>query len=236
MELSRPDRRRRLDALAAEYVLGTLSPRARARLARSARTDATVAQAIADWEQRLVPFAATVTGITPAPRVWQGIVRRLGLAQGEPKGTRGGWWTRVGFWRSFAIASFAAALALGIAQFAVPPATEPIIVVLAGPDAKPVLVATAPRGERYLMIKAIAPVPLPPDRTLELWALPEGRDPRSLGVIPATGVRRIPLDAPPDIALRNVNALAISVEPPGGSPTGKPTGPVLFTGKLERMY
>jgi len=71
---------------------------------------------------------------------------------------------------------------------------------------------------------------------LELWLLPTGAAPRSLGVIPATGVGRVPLSTPSEIALAQIPALAVSLEPAGGSPTGAPTGPVLYTGKIERMY
>ena len=56
MNLSRPDRLPRLDALAASYVLGTLPGRARARLAHIARTDTVVAATIRAWEQRLAPL------------------------------------------------------------------------------------------------------------------------------------------------------------------------------------
>ena len=47
---------------------------------------------------------------------------------------------------------------------------------------------------------------------------------------------RVALPATPDVALANVPALAVSLEPAGGSPTGAPTGPVLYSGKIERFY
>jgi len=137
-----------------------------------------------------------------------------------------------------ALAGFALAFARGVTLLA-PPGDRPeraIVVVLAGPDAKPVLVATADRGGRFLTVKALQPIALEPGRALELWALPEGRDPRSLGLISASGVARIALAGPADLALRQVPALAVSLEPAGGSPTGKPTGPVLYSGGVQRMY
>ncbi len=236
MNLSRPDRLARLDALAAAYVLGTLSSRARARLARIARTDTVVASVLREWEQRLSPLAEAAPPITPSPRLWRRIALRLGL---EPvRAAKGPWWTRVGFWRSFAVASFAAALVLGVAQF-MPreePLPAPIVVVLAGPDAKPALLATLTRGDRTMIVKAVGAAPVPPDKSLELWMLPDGAAPRSLGVIPAAGVGRVTLPAVPDVALANVPALAVSLEQSGGSPTGAPQGPVLYTGRVERFY
>lgn len=235
MNLSRPDRRARLDALAAAHVLGTLSPRARARLSRIARTDTVVAGTLRAWEQRLSPLAEAAPPVTPSPRLWRRIALRLGL---EPeRAVRKPWWSRVGFWRGFAIASFAAALVLAVAQL-LPQAGAPgapIVVVLAGPDAKPALLATLDRRERTLAVKAVGAAPVPADRSLELWMLPDGSPPRSLGVIPASGVGRVTLPALPDAALAAVPALAVTLEQAGGSPTGAPQGPVLYTGKVERF-
>lgn len=238
MNLSRPDRLTRLDALAAAYVLGTLPGRARQRLARVAQTDTVVAATIRAWEQRLSPLAEAAPPITPSPRLWRVIALRLGLAP-ERQAAPGPWWTRVAFWRGFALANFTAALALAVTMLSpkpeLPPG-QPIVVVLAGPDAKPALIATLLRGDRTLTIKAVGGAPVPPDKSLELWMLPDGGAPRSLGVIPGSGVGRVTLPAAPDVALAGVPALAVSLEQAGGSPTGAPQGPVLYTGKVERFY
>jgi anti-sigma-K factor RskA len=239
MNLSRPDRSARLDALAAQYALGTLSPRARRRLAAVARTDATVGSAVHDWELRLSSLADAVPDIVPSPRVWEAIRRRLGLRAGDARGetsTRG--WSTLSLWRGLALAGFALAFALGLALLS-PVSERPderIVVVLAGQDAKPVLLVSADRGGRYLTVKAVAPLAVPADRSLELWALPAGQDPRSLGLLSATGIARIPLATSASAALQGSPALAVSLEPTGGSPTGKPTGPVLYTGGVNNLY
>ena len=110
-----------------------------------------------------------------------------------------------------------------------------VVVVLAGSDSKPAMVATADRDSRFLTIKAVAAVDLPRDRALELWMLPTGKAPVSMGLIPASGVRRVPLRSPVGVALQDIPALAVSVEPAGGSPTGAPTGPVIYSGRVERF-
>lgn len=238
MNLSRPDRQERLDRLAAEYALGTLPARPRARIARVARGDARVAAALREWEERLAALAGALPGVTPSPRVWTRIVARLGLEGGTraaPAATA--WWDRLAFWRTLAAAGFAAALALGIALYAQRPTSEPpIVAVLAGQDGKPALIASARRDDRFLLVKAVGAAPVDPGKALELWMLPQGQPPRSLGVIPAGDVVRVPLAAPSDAAFANIPALAVSLEPAGGSPTGLPTGPVLYSGKIERMY
>jgi anti-sigma-K factor RskA len=238
MNYADPDRRERLDRLAAEYVLGTLPRRARARLARAARTEAAVAQAIAEWERRLGPFASALPGVTPPPHVWDRIAGRLGLGRGDAAPVAEGWWNRLAVWRALAALGFVAALAFGVALLAPRPAvTEPpIIAVLAGRDGQPALIASALRSDRFLRMKAVGAAPVEPGKSLELWMLPDGQPPRSLGVLPAGALVRVPLAAPSETALANIPALAVSLEPAGGSPTGAPTGPVLYSGRIERMF
>ena len=117
---------------------------------------------------------------------------------------------------------------------------ETLVVVLAGQDARPTLLVSADRSGRTLTVKAIAPVQPVADRVLQLWELPEQGSPRSLGLIPATGavssVVRLDLPTPVALALQNIPALAVSLEPQGGSPTGLPTGPVLYSGPIQRLY
>jgi anti-sigma-K factor RskA len=237
MNYSRPDRRDRLDRLASEFALGTLPRRPRARLARAARSAPAVADAIREWEQRLAALAAALPGINPPPKVWMRIADRLGLADAQAKDVPDHWWGRLPIWRGLAALGFAAALAFGVALLAPKPEIgPPIVAVLAGPDGKPALIASARRNDAYLLVKAVGAAPVAPGRALELWMLPDGQPPRSLGVLPAGGIARVPLVGPSDAALANIPALAVSLEPAGGSPTGLPTGPVLYSGRIERMY
>ena len=238
MNLSDPARRRRLDLLAAEYALGTLPARARARLRHVAATDAVVAGAIGAWERRLSGLADGLPGIAPSPRVWTGIATRLGLsADGPASAATTSWWSGVAFWRVFALASFAGLVALGIAQYRGAPSegSQPIVVVMAGADAKPIFVAAAPRGDRVLRVKALSPVAIPRDKSLELWMVPGSGDPISLGLVDATGTATLTLRAPAATLLASMTALAVSLEPAGGSPTGKATGPILYSGAIQRL-
>ena len=237
MNLHDPER---ADALAGEYVLGTLRGRARQRLERLARTDRIVADAVRGWEERLLPLAEALPPIAPPSRVWAAILARIRSAATAPR-ARSLLWAPAGWWRGLALVGLATSLALAIALFK--PGTEApegtLVVVLAGGDAKPALVATAARTSRYLAVKAIAPVAVAPDRSLQLWMLPETGNPRSLGLVSTiapAGVARIELPAAADRTLQNIPALAISLEPAGGSPTGLPTGPVLYTGPVQRLY
>ena len=149
------------------------------------------------------------------------------------------WWAQqLSFWRGLAMAGMVATLALAVTLLA--PHTQapeqPIVAILAGPDAKPAVIATMLRGSPIMTVKAVGTAPVPPDKALELWMLPDGSAPRSLGLIPGAGIGRVTLPAPPDVALANVPALAVSLEQAGGSTTGAPQGPVLYVGKVERFY
>ena len=227
----------RTDALAAQYVLGTLRGRARERFERLARSDAALGDAVRQWEERLVPLAEALPPVRPPQRVWQAIRKRIRGRKSAPV-ARASMWASLGLWRGLALAGLAAAFVLAVALFT--PAPErpegTLVVVLAAQDAKPALVASADRTGRVLTVKAIVPVELAQDRALELWALPDRANPRSLGLVAASGVVRLALPAPADQALQGVPALAVSLEPRGGSPTGQPTGPVLYSGPVQRLY
>ena len=92
----------------------------------------------------------------------------------------------------------------------------------------PVLMATA-EANGALIVQPTASITVPTDKDLELWALSKGETkPRSLGVLPPSG-RRLTAELAPD------TQLLVSLEPKGGSPTGQPTGPVLYGGWLTAI-
>lgn len=228
----------RADALAAQYVLGTLSARARARFARLARGDPVLVAAVRAWEDRLSPLAESVPPVEPPERVWTGILARIGRADTGSTSERRTVWATVSLWRGLALTGFATAIALALVLLS-PPLERPqatLVAVLAGQDAKPAFLASADRNGRLLTIKALAPLSPGADRSLQLWALPATGNPRPLGLVPASGIVQIALPVAAGTALQNIPALAVSLEPRGGSPTGLPTGPVLYSGPVERLY
>ena len=228
----------RADALAAEYVLGVLPGPTRRRFEQMMADDPVLERAVRRWEERLLPFAEALPPAAPPPRVWAAVLARV---RASGTGRRASFWESLGLWRGLAIAGLAAVVALGVVLLRPAPEApqETMVAVLAGPDAKPALVASADRKGRFLTIKPIAPLTVAADRALQLWALPQTGNPRSLGLLGTggiTGVLRVPLPATADQSLQYVPALAVSLEPQGGSPTGLPTGPVLFSGAVQRLY
>jgi anti-sigma-K factor RskA len=161
-----------------------------------------------------------------------------------------GIWGNLAFWRNLGLAASGMAAGLlaaiiFIAPQAPSPAPAPVVVrvpsgemaatylaVLSDPKTqRPVLVVSAARSSNELWVKTLDPAIHVPDRSLELWALPPGQAPKSLGVIAASEKRTaLKLIAAADQAFAETPMLAVSLEPAGGSPTGAPTGPVLYTG------
>lgn len=121
-----------------------------------------------------------------------------------------------------------------------PPGTDlpPVVVVLQATEAgvpSTLLVASLSGDGQAMVMRPLQPVALPADRTLQLWAVPPQGAPRSLGLISAQGVTVIRRERllPDVLDADKTAALAVSVEPPGGSPTGAPTGPVVFAGRVQ---
>jgi anti-sigma-K factor RskA len=98
-----------------------------------------------------------------------------------------------------------------------------------------VLVATAARQDAHLSVRALDPAILVAGRSLELWAVPRQGGPKSLGLLEAEHAT-LKLAGDADRALGDVPLLAVSLEPRGGSPTGAPTGPVLYSGPCVKYW
>ncbi|MDE2082274.1 MAG: anti-sigma factor [Burkholderiales bacterium] len=224
------------DALAAQYVAGTLRGRARDRFEALLPSHPALQSAVRDWQGRLMPLTEVLPEAPPPGRIWQGIESQLWP---QPRAAAApSWWQRLGLWRGLAGTAFAGVLALG-AMLAIPPPVQPPVVVVlastgAAADAGGSIVASFSGDGRALVTRPLTPVSLRADRVLELWSVPPRGNPRSLGLISAGGLTVLDRGRLPAALLKGgTAALAVSIEPPGGSPTGLPTGPVVFAGKLQ---
>ncbi len=239
------------DRLAAEYALGTLRGPARARFRRWLAEDAALARRAAEWAARLDPMARSVRAVRPPARLWRAIEARL---ETTPSGA--GLWHSLAFWRGLGLAASGAAASLLFALVALgpgapQPAPAPVVLrvpsnempatylaVLSDPKThKPMLVAAASRTSDQLWVKTLDPSINVPDRSLELWAImPAGQPPKSLGMVGKGDKTMLPLHAVADRSLGDVPMLAVSLEPMGGSPTGAPTGPVMYSGPCVKVW
>jgi anti-sigma-K factor RskA len=217
------------DKLAGEYVLGTLHGRARQRFERLLLEDAGLQTVVAGWESRLNPLAEMLQPVQPPERVWKQIQLRTGLLrEAKPR-----LWNRLDFWRPLALtaSALAAALILYVGVALMPQAPElNYVAVLSDNEAKAAWVANSV-GRTSLVIHPLASRTIPAGKALELWVIAsKDQAPRSLGLLPEAGSKTVSLPEPLRRAMTPGAALAISLEPAGGSPTGLPTGPVLYQG------
>lgn len=223
-----------IDKLAGEYVLGTLRGLARKRFERLAADNATIRLHIREWEERLMTLSNALPDVEPPARVWRAIEARIKAEnKRQPAAPRSNRW-----WRPLALllAGVSAVLMVYVG-IGLQPTTRPgdsYIVVLNGGQMKPVMLAKADARTGEIQVRVLAQQTLASDKTLELWGLPKAGKPRSYGLIPASGVIKLKFDRPVEQVLQDIAALAVSLEPQGGSPTGQPTGPVLYSGELIR--
>jgi len=221
------------DALAAQYVAGTLRGRARRRFETLLDAHPALRAAVREWQDRLMPLTSAVAPEAPPARVWRGIEQRLWPQEAGPR-----WWQRLALWRGVSAFATVATLALAVALVVPPAAQPPVVVVLQGTGGAAqginTFVASVSADGRALVTKPLMNVSLEANRVLELWSVPPQGAPRSLGLISASGATVVPRGKLPEALLKGgTAALAVSLEPPGGSPTGVPTGPVLYAGKLQ---
>jgi anti-sigma-K factor RskA len=226
------------DALAAEYVIGTLRGRARARFESLLRYDPALRRLVEEWEARLTPLAAAAGDIAPPQRVWQALSRRI-----AGTGSGAGWWASLAFWRGIAVTATAFTLMLS-AILATAPRPEPpmaMVAVMNDDRGQPALVVSWPpmkeMRDPHIRVKVVQAHPVMEAGTAwEMWMLPGGEAaPVSLGLI--TTDRDQVMKVQPALAHKMGGAwgIAMSVEPAGGSKTGAPTGPVIFKGQCVKV-
>ena len=226
------------DALAAEYVLGTLRGQARGRFESLMRYDPPLRRLVAEWEARLTPLSGAAGEIAPPPGVWNALSRRIAGNARRPD-----WWGSLALWRGLAATATVLVLGLAIVIAAAPRPQPPMAMVAVMNDDKgqPALVVSWPpmkdMRDPHVRVKVVQEHPVMEAGTAwEMWMLPGGKAaPVSMGLI--TTDRDQVMKINPALAQKMGGAwgIAMSVEPAGGSKTGAPTGPVIFRGQCVRV-
>lgn len=222
----------RADALAAAYVLGTLRGPACRRFETLMAAHPSLRQHVQAWEARLAPLQSIIPEEPVPTRVWRRIATRT-IEQRRTPAVRH--W-RDWLWPAWALASSVAAALLWLRHDALNAVSTEQLAVLTPVEAsavpapeQPIVVAVIDGGRRWSVLVSAAQRPSA-QQDWELWAIPRDGAPISLGTVTAGRLNTV-TPPPPEIPLK---ALAISVEPRGGSPTGQPTGPVRFVHPLQR--
>jgi anti-sigma-K factor RskA len=219
-----------VDRLAAEYVLGTLRGRARRRFERWFISPQ-VGALVKAWETRLAGLEPPLERVTPPATVWLGIEGKLALRQLQRRPALR--WLSVA-----AAAAFFAVAGWFVLRQAVPPdvVTPPLAAteraLLQSADARTIYWRVEVLGDNQeLSLRVQVAHELAPGKSHELWALPEGGAPVSLGLMPRASEQRRVLTEAQRLALASAKQIAVSLEQEGGSPTGTP-GEVLLVAPL----
>ncbi|WP_395019991.1 anti-sigma factor domain-containing protein [Dongia sp.] len=223
MNMSPEDR----DARIAEYVLGTLAGEERAGFEAELARDETLRRAVGAWSERLQPLADSVAAVAPPLALRDRVLARIGGDRPEARPFSIIRWLAWTFGASAIGAAVAVALVFmltpqppklgGYAMLRQETGTADVVVFQIDKDRRQVVLfaqtAGAGAGKDY-----------------ELWVLPPGKSPVSLGVLKAAERIERPIDQMRAALIQPGTMLAVSLEPSGGSAVGTPTGPVLYTG------
>jgi anti-sigma-K factor RskA len=227
------------DFAAAEYALGTLDPGERAVIAARRLREPDLDEAIRAWEARLAPLAEAAAPIEPPRDLLPAIESRIRGAPVEAPPTSGAvvaLGRSVTRWRAAAIAASIVSCVLAAGFIARETTREAVpheyVAILQKDAASPAFAITVNLDRREFTVRPVAAT-APPGKAYELWLIePKIGAPRSLGLIAADSATRGANLAQYDRAVVEDATYAVTVEPPGGSPTGKPSGPPVFVGKL----
>ncbi|HZP68329.1 MAG TPA: anti-sigma factor [Pseudolabrys sp.] len=217
------------EVLAAEYALGVLDGAERAAAEQRVARERGFARLVAAWEERLAPWAAAIPELAPPPHVWNRITDALPAQE-----QHAGLWQNLAFWRGFGLAAgtlaaacLAALIYLGVSQ------QEPLVATIEGGGQRHFVATIDVKRSTVAIVPAAFRAEA--SRIPELWLIPADGRPRAVGLLRADAPVTFTL-SPELAALAKTDAvLAVSLEPPGGSTTGLPTGPVIGTGKLTNL-
>ncbi len=214
------------DHVAAEYVLGTLHGPARRRFERLMIDRADVRLAVWTWERRLGDLVLGLTPCQPPRHVWKSILKRI-----SPRATdAASVFERLrGFW----LALPATAAMVWMLVVLLPVTSVERLAVIADQNSDPLWVISADLDVGTLEARTINAPDIAADADYELWVLTADGPPLSLGIL-NRGAGSIETQIPAKLveALSRSQRLAISLEPAGGSPTGLPTGPIVYQASL----
>jgi anti-sigma-K factor RskA len=221
------------DRLAAAYGLGTLRGGARRRFEAQARERPTLRALALAWQERFAAMTELQPEQAPSPNVWKRIALELErqrdavhLAAQRAVPSR---WRAAAFAGAFATVAAIAVSVVLLSQLRATPEIR-YVAMLSDERAAPSMLVTFDPKHNTLTLKRLGNFNEGTEKSLQLWALPPGSAPRSLGVVPEGGVVRL---TAAERQVREVPALAISLEPKGGVPGDRgPTGPVLFKGPV----
>jgi anti-sigma-K factor RskA len=230
------------DLLAAEFAMGTLEGEVLEHAERLVAEDPTFARDVEAWRQRLSALDRTAAPEKAADALWERIERSLdGLddtradAAVQKIAPRAA--ANQNFWKRCAVGGLAASLLLtaGLVTAVVTRPAEPVYVaVLLADDRRPGALVQIYEDHEVKLVP-LQEFTIPPERVFQVWTLPTPQSaPVSIGLLSQARSIRLNLSDLPSPATNQF--FEITLEPAGGSPTGRPTGPILFKGNAAETF
>jgi anti-sigma-K factor RskA len=230
--------RSRDEIISGEYVLGVLSAEDRRRVEARMAIDKRFAQQVRRWQANLSGFNDDYDEIRPPAALYNRLERRLFLTDSEPVGFLTRLWTSVAVWRGVAAALLLVSVSTVLYQttgLLPDDADRPLVAELAGPDNGAFnLIAAFDAATGRMTVVPVA-LKQPEPKSLELWIIEDGKPPQSVGLLPDNGNGEIVINADQRHLFVDGRTIAITVEPFGGAPDGKPTGPVIASGRTRLL-
>lgn len=222
------------DLLLAEYALGVLSDEERQQVEALAAQDPQYQALIAAWQTHFIGWLDDVPEAEPPARVWQAIETQLFPREPQAQSRPGRWWDDLRVWRWTAALALAALVAVSLLQWAPQPPAQSMLARLEQDDGSLLFSATLQADGRSVLFVPTRALDWQ-GKSAQAWVIAGDGTPRSLGLLPshAAVVLSVPQELAP--ALVRGSVLAISLEPPTGSPTGLPTGPVVAKGEITAL-
>lgn len=215
------------------YVLGLMDEDEHRSTETELEQDESLARAVAVSRDEFLELDLVGPMASVSPDLWARIERQLGPQERKKSATAPPTAVNdngLSWWRGFGLSAAAASLLLvGALSYTLLRSAEPqVIAVLMNEQGEPV-VMIEDFGNDTAKVIPLSDVSVAADRSLQLWTLPSSdTGPVSLGVLDGWGTATVEgPDLPGPI---EEQLYEITVEPLGGSPTGKPTGPILGKG------
>jgi anti-sigma-K factor RskA len=239
------------DRLAAEYVLGTLHGRARARMQRLLLEDAQLRARVCFWEEALTPLALPLSATAPSAHVWRAIAARLSPREAHARVAP--WWASWFDARTLdarTLGALTAGLVLGLTLTLSGQALlerdaadsadssqlpQSYVGVLATADGRTGVIVSSLRHGKVMDVKQVQPVPLASGRTLYLWAIEANGTTRPIGPVPQGKFVQVGLAQTSETLFATATELALSIEGEEAAPL-TPSAPFVYRGLCGKLW